>query len=1203
MLKKYTLFIALVLLAQGALYAQNGDIRGTVKEGEELNVTAFVELKKGQATAAKGFVDGNGSFVFSELSSGEYTITVYAYGIDTVSQNVYLSDGDSRFVAFNLTSDGGGDVLVGVDVVGVALIEDSPRKKEEVIASPYDGIIGLISQDPSITKVGGSPQSGSARPGQLAVIKDNTIQIGPLNPSTFTLGEVRVISAGVPAMYGDFVGGAIETTTSDVLDTTAKKQIMVRSSSLFNPYHQNAVETYIYKPLIVQDGQTKLAITHSLFAGYQKDPDPASTTLYSLKKEAENGLLETPFTTYGGGAALPSASGFDSDDFVQVKNKQNTAATNLYTSAMLSYKPTRDLVLRVEPSIQYIRQNQFSFSNSLLNSDRNPLSTSVTGKINAQIQHTLKRPYSSSGELQYDSSLFSKINYQIIADYQRVNGKTVDPIHGDNIFEYGHIGKFTSAGNDRYTYIDNQKIVTDENGEQVIIEGFYELQDGHEETELIFEASEYNKQRAAITRYALENNGVLNRSQLQESQGLLNGQNPTAINSMWYAPGTVVSSYAKSDQQKGSLSAILNIAMNPTLELGKQHDIQIGTIFEQRRRSYYSLNANTLWTLMPQLVNRQYNTLDYANPVLSYDERGMFTDTVSYNYINDISRQSNFDNNIRDKIDATNGYNSGGAHFVDINELDPSTFSIAMFSADELWNNGESYVGYAGYDHTGNLLRGKKSLNGFLNDRANRFVNAYNPNYSAIWLQDKFVLEKIKIRAGVRIERFDANQAVLKDPYSLYPVQTVAEVGTIAGNTVTHPSTISQDAAVYVNDMHRPTEILGYREGSQWYDERGVELSTPESIRIKTAAGVIQPLLVDPNNQNLTEESFEDYDPEIIVLPRLSFSFPISSKALFYAYYDKFAQRPSFGQSFAPISSYYFLENASNTILPNPELKPARRTDYQIGFKRQVGARGKINIRAGYADIKNDINLVSIEQAYPRSYITYSNTDFSTIKSFGGDYELSLKNINLRANYLLQFADGTGSNANSAAALIQANQPNLRSLYPLQYDVRHKVNGSATFVLDGLSKKKKSIFSDMLLSIFGNAQSGTPYTALVNAIPEAQSLGTASRSQIKGNPFGSRLPWSYTVDLSISKVLVVRNKPIVVQLNALNLLNISNIYNVYAYSSSPSDDGYLSSPQGIQRLNTEQNAQSFVNYYSLKNNDPGNFGQPRMISLTLRSTF
>lgn len=171
-----------------------------------------------------------------------------------------------------------------------------------------------------------------------------------------------MISAGVPAMYGDFVGGAIEYTTSDILDPTAIRQIMVRSSSPFNAYHQNAIETYLYKPLIVEDGHTKLAITHSLFAGFQIDPNPSSIDLYGLKENVENDLLETPFTNYGGGASLPTASGFRNEDFVKVNTKQNAAATNLYTSAMLSYKPSRDLVLRIEPSIQYTRQNQFSLA-------------------------------------------------------------------------------------------------------------------------------------------------------------------------------------------------------------------------------------------------------------------------------------------------------------------------------------------------------------------------------------------------------------------------------------------------------------------------------------------------------------------------------------------------------------------------------------------------------------------------------------------------------------------------------------------------------------------------------------------------------------------------------------------------------------------------------------------------------------------------
>ena len=71
---------------------------------------------------------------------------------------------------------------------------------------------------------------------------------------------------------------------------------------------------------------------------------------------------------------------------------------------------------------------------------------------------------------------------------------------------------------------------------------------------------------------------------------------------------------------------------------------------------------------------------------------------------------------------------------------------------------------------------------------------------------------------------------------------------------------------------------------------------------------------------------------------------------------------------------------------------------------------------------------------------------------------------------IAQFADGTGSNANSASALIQAGQPNLRSLYPLEYDIRHKINANATFDLSEVFVRKRNVFSNTSLSIFGNAR-------------------------------------------------------------------------------------------------------------------------------------
>jgi hypothetical protein len=1187
-------------------FAQFGDIRGKIINAETLEPVGYVpvSIEIDGTKIANVLSSTDGTFIFSDLKAGNYTLKTLTFmGFRTFSTEVFLAPGESDYSEVMLAPND--FVFKGVNKIGYKKIKKPVIvvDVEKIKSGPFTNPIEFMKTDPSLTFKNGRPQKSDARAGQLAVINNNTIQIGPLNPTSLNLGQIRLIASGVPAMYGDFIGGAIEYSTSDNLAINSSFDLMTRSSSLFNPYHQNTVETLWYKPLIVKDSATKLAFSHSMFLSYNKDGNPSQVQLYQLNEEDRLSILENPISAAEVGTEIPTASQFTSNQFNEVAQRQNAANINAFSSVRVSFKPNARTTFHVEPSLHYVKSNSFSFANSLLNAEHNPLNETMTGKINAQLIHKLKLPYDDTGAITYNKDLFSKINYILIADYQRVNSKTVDPLHGDNVFNYGHIGSFESRGQDFYNYVDDERTIIDQNGNEVKVNGYYEWA-GYQDTSVSFTSSGSNRYRSAFNESVFRNNSITSLSEVNAFQGLLNGQNPSSVHSMWYAPGAIVSNYRKSDYQKASFNAIVNMAFHPTKKLELQHDLQFGLLVEQRKRSYYSLNANSLWQLMPQLLNQQYTQPNLNDIQLSYDENGMFTDTVNYQWTVDPTRQTAFDRNLRNVVDGNNGYQSRNAHFIDVNTVNPSLLSIDMFSADELWNNGSSYVGYAGYDHRGNLVRGRRGLNDFLNDEENRFINAYNPIYTALWLQDKFVLKDIKLRVGLRVERFDGNQQVLADQYSLYPVKTVDEVQSLAGVNVEHPSTMNGDYAVYVDDMNSPTKVVGYRNGSQWYNHQGIEIQSAELLRIQTTQGVIQPYLVDANNQQLNQSSFVDYSPEIMVLPRLSFSFPIKNNAMFYAYYDMFAQRPSFGQSFTPISSYYYLENASNTVLPNPNLKPARRTDYKLGFKQVLGESGVLNLTAGYAEVRDDINLMQIDQAYPRSYITYGNIDFSTVKSFKAEYTFGVKSMDFVASYLLQFADGTGSNANSAAALIQANQPNLRSLYPLDYDIRHKLNFNAGFNLHSLANGGLScIFENSRLNVYANTQSGTPFTALVNAIPEAQNLGVVSRSQIKGNPFGSRIPWLSTVDLALSKALRVKSQPVVLQLNVTNIFNLRTVYDVYAYSSSATDDGFLSSPQGQQQIANELNAQSFVDYYSLKQNNPTNFGNPRIVSLTLRTTF
>lgn len=1208
-MRKNYLILSVLLLIFQLSNAQFCDVRGVVQSAASKNDAlpgAYVQLLKENQRVAGLFPNDNGEFIFSSLNSGAYELKASYSGFEDFSISFYLEPGESKYqlIIMHTTAITLDEAKVsGTKKINVGTGGGPPITGKTIIDGPYTNPIDFLALNANITKRGNNFQFSTARPEQTQVIKDNMVQIGPTLPTTLNIGQVRTISAGVPAMYGDFVGGAIEFVTENRLDTLPLRRILVRSSSPFNAYHQNTIETSIYKPIKVSNGFTNWAVTHSFLVQYNKDDNPAYTTLCGITSQQKQALLDQPFTTAAGGINLPSTLQFQSADFEELNAKQNAGNGTIYNSVKLEFKPNSDMWIKLEPSLQLSRRQNWSFSNSLLNAEHNPINTSVVAKLNAQFSHTLKKPFSATGELLYNGDLISKISYLLIADYQRLDNKTVDPLHGDRIFDYGYIGKFASQGNELYDYIEGDFTFTDTNGNVVKTQGYYRWM-GYQDTAIQFTAGSQNPFLAAQTAAALRANNLASLSQLAQNQGLLNGQNPAAVNGMWYAPGTIVTNFSKSNTEKSSFSGILDFAVHPSRKLNNQHDMQVGVLFEQRSQSYYSLNANNLWQLMPQLLNNQFTQPDESNPILSYDAKGTFLDTVKFFYINNTDAQTHFDAALRSQVSDDNGYHSGNAHFIDVNTIDPSQLSLNMFSANELWNNGNSYVNYAGYNYLGKLDRRSRQISDFTNDAANRYINAYNPNYTAIWLQDKFILSDVKVRVGLRVERFDANQLVLKDPYSLYPIKNVSEVNELGNKPITHPSNVKEDYAVYVDDMNNPSKVVGYRSGDVWYNEQGIQVQSAEYLRNATTNGVIQPYLTNPNNQQVSSESFQDFQPEIIALPRLSFSFPIQSDALFYAYYDKFAQRPNFAQSFAPINSYYYLENAANIVLPNPALKAARRTDYQFGFKKVLSGNSILNLSAGYAEIVNDINLIRIDQAYPRSYITYGNIDFSTVKSFMAEYQLSLASMDIRANYLLQFADGTGSNVNAAAALIQANQPNLRSLYPLEYDIRHKINFNMSYALDSLAKMwRAKALRNASINVFANAMSGTPYTALLTAIPESQNLGNATRSQIKGNPFGSRMPWNSTFDLSISKIARVGAMSLVIQLNVVNLLNINNIYRVFPYSSLADNDGYLSSPQGQQQIQNELNAQSFVDYYSLKQNNPANYGNPRTISITVRTTF
>ena len=478
---------------------------------------------------------------------------------------------------------------------------------------------------------------------------------------------------------------------------------------------------------------------------------------------------------------------------------------------------------------------------------------------------------------------------------------------------------------------------------------------------------------------------------------------------------------------------------------------------------------------------------------------------------------------------------------------------------------------------------------------------------------DKFAFKDLIFNIGVRVDRFDANQMVLKDPYLFYPAYTVSSLSNTALKNITVPSNIGGNYVVYVDDLYNPGNITGFRDGNNWYTKDGTPVTDP---RIVDPTGV-KPFLIDPGNQVITGDVFKQYTPQTNVMPRISFSFPISDDALFYAHYDILTQRPQQGQvQVQPIRYLFIATTGSSGPITNPNLKPEKTIDYEIGFQQKINNASSLKLSAFYREMRDQIQQYRLSGAYPRTYYSYNNIDFGTVKGLTLTYDLRRTgNARIRFNYTLQFATGTGSDADAASGIIRSDQPNLRTLNPLSFDRRHQFNITLDYRWGSgkdyngpvINRKKKGKPPVQFLSNFGGnltltGGSGTPYTKSSRILP------FGAMGPIQGSINGNRLPWQFLLNLRIDKEFdFALNKKkqgsLDVYLEINNLLNTKNVTYVYPATGSAKDDGYLTAPEWQTVINQQVDPQAYRDLYTVQMQSPYNYSSPRTIRLGLMFNF
>ena len=655
------------------------------------------------------------------------------------------------------------------------------------------------------------------------------------------------------------------------------------------------------------------------------------------------------------------------------------------------------------------------------------------------------------------------------------------------------------------------------------------------------------------------------------------------------------------------------------------HALQLGFEYEQRRDAFFSLGPVGLWTLARLTTNSHIKEIDLADSTITNLGTEYY---VTYDRLLG-DNQFEFDARLRDALGADD------RELINIDAIDPEFFSLDMFGADDLLNQGSNYVNYSGYDPYGNKMTGRPTIEDFFNETRSfggneyntRPIGAYEPIYIAGYIMDKFTFDDIIFNVGLRIDRFDANQPVLKDPYVVGQSYTVGDVqgsadlsNQLTGNADI-PDNIGEDYAVYVDAFEEPGSIVGFRDGDTWYNALGTEISDPDILAVNTAYPA--PWLKPNDNANgdasfeLTSEAFRDYDPAVNIMPRVSFSFNISDEAVFFAHYDILTQRPTSSNRFSPID-YLFLESR-NDLISNPNLRPEKTIDYELGFQQVLTKTSSLKISAYYKEMRDMIQVRNFTGAYPRPYKAFGNLDFGTVKGFTVGYDMRRTgNVRLNANYTLQFADGTGSTTQTALALINAGLPNLRSINPFNYDQRHRIVANVDYrygsgeeyngPVANFGGKEHQLFANTGLNFIANLGSGTPYTASTIATPITGEISPSTEGSING----SRLPWQFSLDANLDRNFTItygrakgdaKTTNLNVYLWVSNVLNTRNINSVYRFTGVADDDGYLAAAQYQPLINSQNDPNAFRNYYSMFVDNPFNLGLPRTMRLGVKFDF
>ena len=716
MLRKFYFFVLSLLfsVSYGSAQTGLGSIKGTVTDGDSKEPLAFCKVILFQNGNIKGgaTTDFDGNFQINSVAAGTYDVEVRnepegyqptaMAGVIVSSEKITFLEDLTLFKAKEVKE------IQEVKIVRykVPLINKdggasgATVTREDITRMPVRSAAGVAQTVGGVNSNEGTGEisvRGSRSDGTYFYIDGIKVR-GSSNLPKSAIEEVNVITGGLPANYGDATGGIISVTTRGPSSTffgsveAVSSGFMIKGDDAYgyndkvvglDKYGYNLVEGMLSGPLWMQRDSTGAKVRPRLgflISGNltdEIDDRPLANGSYRIKREALDNLLTNPLRpTSTGMGTFYNASFLNQDDFEKTAYRMNARRTVVSGSGKIDVNTGPTMNLTFGGSLNYSNGSSYSFYNSLMNfmnfGNRKSLDWRVYGRLT---QRFINDDEGSASKLK-------SFVYSLMVDYSKSRTDIFDPKHQYNMFNYGHVGTFTTTRRPSYSFDPATQMY---------------IHDGFKDVQVDFSPSETNSSLAAITTqyydiFAGQPLGNYeNLFQIQQGNALRNGDAPTSVYQIWGNAGTPYNFFGKSenDQLRGTGSFSVNIG---------DHSLSFGFELEQRWDRGWTSGTTTgggsngplgIWSIARQLTNFHIKELDLNSGVIA--DTGSFK-MITYDRLNsgyaytsgtgvyggqkNSDNQSFFDYNLRNYLYSQGliGAGGSGTDFIDIDKYDPNIY-------------------------------------------------------------------------------------------------------------------------------------------------------------------------------------------------------------------------------------------------------------------------------------------------------------------------------------------------------------------------------------------------------------------------------------------------------------------------------------------------------------------------------------------------